>query len=125
RRQGDPGELCSGLRRGLRLREGIAACKAEAASPAPLLASPTESHKSMRDIDLIIFDCDGVLVDSEVISVRCLVEVLREAGVDIDTAAVIERFIGVARPEILDQVQAETRRRLPSDFLERLLDRIR
>jgi HAD superfamily hydrolase (TIGR01509 family) len=78
----------------------------------------------MRGIDLLIFDCDGVLVDSEVISVRCLVDALREAGVDIDVETVMERFIGVARPEILAQLQAETGRALPADFLERLLVRI-
>jgi beta-phosphoglucomutase-like phosphatase (HAD superfamily) len=33
--------------------------------------------------DLIIFDCDGVLIDSEVLSCRCLSEVLRRYGVDV------------------------------------------
>ena len=37
----------------------------------------------MRRIDLVIFDCDGVLIDSEAISARMLVEELRErAGLD-------------------------------------------
>ncbi len=36
--------------------------------------------------DLIIFDCDGVLVDSEVLSCRCLSEVLAHYGINLDAA---------------------------------------
>ena len=32
-------------------------------------------------IDLVVFDCDGVLVDSEVLSVQAMAAVLVEAGV--------------------------------------------
>ncbi|MFI5012336.1 MAG: HAD family hydrolase [Hyphomicrobiales bacterium] len=46
------------------------------------------------DYDLIIFDCDGVLVDSELLSCNCLMDVLRrhEIAADIDT--VFEKFLG-------------------------------
>ena len=37
----------------------------------------------MTDPDLIIFDCDGVLVDSEVLSCRCLSEALAVYGIDL------------------------------------------
>lgn len=43
---------------------------------------------------LVIFDCDGVLVDSEPIALRMLVEMLAEAGVPLDAAAVSDRFLG-------------------------------
>lgn len=43
---------------------------------------------------LVIFDCDGVLVDSEPISVAVLLEVLAEAGVDIDEAFAYREFLG-------------------------------
>jgi beta-phosphoglucomutase-like phosphatase (HAD superfamily) len=33
--------------------------------------------------DLIIFDCDGVLVDSEILSCDCLCEVLAGCGIDL------------------------------------------
>ena len=36
--------------------------------------------------DLIIFDCDGVLVDSEVLSCRCLSEGLAGYGIKLDPA---------------------------------------
>lgn len=44
--------------------------------------------------ELVIFDCDGVLVDSEPISLRLLVDVLAEAGVPLDADEVHRRFLG-------------------------------
>jgi HAD superfamily hydrolase (TIGR01509 family) len=43
---------------------------------------------------LVIFDCDGVLVDSEPVSVRVLVEALRRKGLDIDEPEAYRRFLG-------------------------------
>lgn len=43
---------------------------------------------------LILFDCDGVLVDSEPISLRLFVETLAEAGLTLDAAVASERFLG-------------------------------
>ena len=48
----------------------------------------------MPDPGLIIFDCDGVLVDSEPIAIRVLVEGLAAAGYAIDEATAYERFLG-------------------------------
>jgi HAD superfamily hydrolase (TIGR01509 family) len=44
--------------------------------------------------DLIIFDCDGVLVDSEPISIAILVDIITEAGVSITEETAYERFLG-------------------------------
>ena len=35
----------------------------------------------LADCDLLIFDCDGVLVDGEHLSIKAIVEVLRGAGI--------------------------------------------
>jgi beta-phosphoglucomutase-like phosphatase (HAD superfamily) len=43
---------------------------------------------------LVIFDCDGVLVDSEPISIAVLLEVFAEHGVAIDVATAYARFLG-------------------------------
>lgn len=43
---------------------------------------------------LVIFDCDGVLVDSEPISIRVLLEALRTRGLELDVEAGYERFLG-------------------------------
>ena len=45
-------------------------------------------------IDLIIFDCDGVLVDSEVISCRAHADVLTRHGYPITSEQVFGRFLG-------------------------------
>ncbi|MFJ4189025.1 HAD family hydrolase [Kitasatospora sp. NPDC089509] len=45
-------------------------------------------------IDLVIFDCDGVLVDSEIIAVRVLVQLGAEFGWPLTEAEVVERFVG-------------------------------
>jgi HAD superfamily hydrolase (TIGR01509 family) len=49
---------------------------------------------------LVIFDCDGVLVDSEPISIRIDVEMFAEVGMAVSEQEVIERFVGRS-PELL------------------------
>ena len=44
--------------------------------------------------ELVIFDCDGVLVDSEPISISVLVDALRIAGVTMSEAEAHEGFLG-------------------------------
>lgn len=43
---------------------------------------------------LVLFDCDGVLVDSEPISLRLFVEMLAGSGLEIDAATASDRFLG-------------------------------
>jgi len=44
--------------------------------------------------DLIIFDCDGVLVDSEVLSCRCLSKILAGYGIDLGLDQALDLFLG-------------------------------
>src|SRR5215475_7148214 len=64
-------------------------------------------------VDLIIFDCDGVLVDSEVISCRAHALVLTRHGYPITEEQVLKRFLGVSEREARLIVEAEIGRRLP------------
>ncbi|WP_309083578.1 HAD family hydrolase [Chelativorans sp.] len=57
--------------------------------------------------DLVIFDCDGVLVDSEPISIGVLLEVIGEAGVSIDEETAYRRFLGRSMASIIGTVQEE------------------
>ncbi len=70
----------------------------------------------MTRFDLVIFDCDGVLVDSERLAVRVESEVLGELGWPLSEADVIERFVGRSA----DYMQAEVERELgrPIDWGE-------
>ena len=70
----------------------------------------------MNHFDLIIFDCDGVLVDSEVISCRAHAETLTRHGYPITPDQVLQRFLGVSDREARLTVEAELGRSLPEDF---------
>jgi HAD superfamily hydrolase (TIGR01509 family) len=67
-------------------------------------------------VDLIIFDCDGVLVDSEVISCRAHAETLTRHGYPITADQVLNRFLGVSDREARMAIEAELGRSLPEDF---------
>jgi len=68
------------------------------------------------NFDLIIFDCDGVLVDSEVISCRAQASMLTGNGYPITADQVLDRFLGVSDREARMIVEAELGRSLPIDF---------
>ncbi len=65
---------------------------------------------------LVIFDCDGVLVDSEIISNRLLSEALIAQGCPIGEAECHARFTGISMRSIIGIVEEETGRKLPDDF---------
>jgi HAD superfamily hydrolase (TIGR01509 family) len=67
-------------------------------------------------VDLVIFDCDGVLVDSELISCRAHSQMLTRHGYPITADQVLDRFLGVSDREARLIVEAELGRSLPGDF---------
>jgi HAD superfamily hydrolase (TIGR01509 family) len=69
-----------------------------------------------QNFDLVIFDCDGVLVDSEVISCRAHAEVLSRHGYSITADQVLDRFLGVSDREARLTIEAELGRDLPDNF---------
>lgn len=81
----------------------------------------------MPEFDLIIFDCDGVVIDSEVISARMLVAELARRGVKIDVPYVVRHFLGRSYPLVIAQIRGEFGVDLPesfeADYRARLLGR--
>ncbi|MCK1383102.1 HAD family hydrolase [Bradyrhizobium sp. 21] len=73
--------------------------------------------------DLIIFDCDGVLVDSELLSCRCLSEVLAEFGFELGLEQALGLFLGRSTAAI-GQYYRERGQILPGEFLPRLKARV-
>jgi len=73
---------------------------------------------------LVIFDCDGVLVDSEPIASRVLAEAVSEAGLPLTQAQSNERFLGCSMDMVVDAVEADLGRPLPGDFLSRYTARL-
>ncbi|MFT4151990.1 MAG: HAD family hydrolase [Paracoccaceae bacterium] len=65
---------------------------------------------------LVIFDCDGVLIDSEVISARMLIAELALHGVQMDMAFVSRHFLGRSYPVVLAEVRARWGVDLPPSF---------
>ncbi|WP_454857183.1 HAD family hydrolase [Rhizobium binxianense] len=51
-------------------------------------------------IDLLIFDCDGVLIDSEPVASRTLAKALQRAGIGLSATDVHRRFTGFSEKEI-------------------------
>ena len=66
--------------------------------------------------DLIIFDCDGVLVDSEMISCHAHADTLTRHGYPITPGQVLQRFLGVSDREARLMIETETGQELPDDF---------
>ncbi len=68
------------------------------------------------EIGLVIFDCDGVLIDSEVISARILIELLAGLGVHVDLDYVQRNFLGRSFPLVAEEIRTNLDYRLPADF---------
>ena len=66
--------------------------------------------------DLVIFDCDGVLVDSEVISCRAHAEILTRHGYAVSADEVLIRFLGMSDRDARLIIEDEISRKLPDDF---------
>jgi HAD superfamily hydrolase (TIGR01509 family) len=60
----------------------------------------------MTKPDLIIFDCDGVLVDSEVLSCRCLSQALAQYGIDLGIDEALDLFLGRSMTAVFEHYQA-------------------
>lgn len=79
----------------------------------------------MSGFDLIIFDCDGVLVDSEIIAAQVESRLLTEAGYPISVEEMGERFAGMTWKNILLTIEKEVDIPLSASLLdksEKLLD---
>ncbi len=71
----------------------------------------------MRDLRLVIFDCDGVLVDSESISNAVLARLLTEEGLPTTLAEARRDYQGLLLTEVVRSAQARLGRELPDDWL--------
>lgn len=76
-------------------------------------------------VGLVIFDCDGVLVDSEPLAVRVDVEVLAELGWDLSEAEIVDRFVGRSREFMTSEIEAHLGRRLPDSWGQEVEPRYR
>jgi HAD superfamily hydrolase (TIGR01509 family) len=71
------------------------------------------------DRGLVIFDCDGVLVDSERLTVELEARYLAEIGWPLTPDEIVERFLGRTEDAMVDAIEAQIGRPLPAQWRER------
>ena len=74
--------------------------------------------------DLVIFDCDGVLIDSELLSVRADIACLTEDGIELSEDEILERYTGISMAGMLADLETRYGRSFP-DFAVRHHERLR
>lgn len=78
----------------------------------------------MATPELVIFDCDGVLIDSERLVHEALVEVLAEYGVNMSPDEALDRYVGLSSAFEKADIEARYNVTLPPDFFERRYERV-
>ncbi|NLI28270.1 MAG: HAD family phosphatase [Acetobacter sp.] len=71
-------------------------------------------------LKLVIFDCDGVLIDSEGLSCRILAAEARKLGLDIPDDRAVEAFAGKAVPLIRKELEEASGQSLDPDWSQRM-----
>lgn len=71
---------------------------------------------SDQSTQLVIFDCDGVIIDSEIISADMLIEVLKPFRVDIDRKFVSRHFLGRSYQTVFSDIRQIFGVELPPEF---------
>lgn len=71
----------------------------------------------------VIFDCDGVLVDSESISSQILVDMTNEMGANIDLDYALKNFKGISMQQCQDQIANLIGQEIPPDFIIKFRNR--
>lgn len=69
---------------------------------------------------LVIFDCDGVLVDSEPIANTCFARALQREGLNWSVEETMRRLMGRSMKSCVEIIEGELGRALPTDFVDRL-----
>ncbi|MFF9506929.1 HAD family hydrolase [Streptomyces sp. NPDC014724] len=70
----------------------------------------------IKPIELVIFDCDGVLVDSERIAVRVDAMSLASLGWPLSEAEIVERFVGRSHADMITDVEKHLGYKLPDGW---------
>jgi HAD superfamily hydrolase (TIGR01509 family) len=93
------------------------------------MVSAASTDTSASRFDLIIFDNDGVIVDSEPYANRVLAELLTEHGLPFTYEDSVEEFLGTSMPYVRAFAERRLGSRLPESFErlyhDRLFERMR
>jgi HAD superfamily hydrolase (TIGR01509 family) len=72
----------------------------------------------MKKVELVIFDCDGVLVDSETITNVLMIEMLEPHGVFFTREEYVQRYVGITLEDCISQICEEFKITLPDSFIK-------
>ena len=89
----------------------------------PVIAEPAPRGRTVA-AKLVIFDCDGVLIDSEIVVCRLASEELTRVGYPITLDQVIERFAGRPEREMMAEITGDLGQPVPAEYYDRLRRRI-
>ena len=78
----------------------------------------------VRQERLVVFDCDGVLVDSEILVVGIEAELLQAAGIQITADDIVATCVGLSDAAMEQVIERRWQVRLPADFVEQRQARI-
>jgi len=70
--------------------------------------------------ELVIFDCDGVLVDSEAIVIQIESGLLTAAGFPVTADEIADRFVGLSYPDMMATLESEFGRPVPAELSTRI-----
>lgn len=76
--------------------------------------------RTAKPCELVIFDCDGVLVDSERITNTVFCAMLNELGLPVSLGDMFERFVGLSMPQCLELITGLLGRPPPDEFVPEL-----
>jgi HAD superfamily hydrolase (TIGR01509 family) len=79
---------------------------------------------AQEPFELVIFDCDGVLVDSEELGTRALLASAAEIGVTLPLEEAAERFRGAKMADCVAVIEERLGRPTPSDFVAQVRRRM-
>ena len=74
--------------------------------------------------DLIIFDCDGTLVDSEFLSNSVVAEMIRELGIPLTDLEAYKIFSGTSMSDIISYIEGQLNQPIPYDFEAKFRPRV-
>lgn len=81
-------------------------------------------NRSLAPIKLVIFDCDGVLIDSEPLAMRVLLQVIAEQGIQIDRGVAFRSYLGRSLASISDSLNRSHGAHLSDASLAGMRDRL-
>jgi HAD superfamily hydrolase (TIGR01509 family) len=93
------------------------------------MAAPRQAQIQLLNMTLLIFDCDGVLVDSELLANAALAELMSTLGCPMTTQQALQIFTGLRLQDVLASAEALLSFPIPADLGaaagRRLLERFR